>query len=307
MNCQKLYRVLLGSSLLVLVVAMLFAGGEEPTASGSTQLPVSHRPQYPAAPPPSEIKVERLERLSDDDLKVVVSVTLDRAAARAYIDCSILDNNGGLIRAMTISFLNLTAGRKTDKDRVAHKVAGAKSATCRLAQIVPQTNADSQAPSSVARSAESELPALGTKKNDFGIVITIDKTEQKMTVSVDGVQQDQWPVSTGRLGYSTPSGTFTATSMNKIWYSKQWNNAPMPHSIFFMKDGHAIHGSSEVKSLGKPMSHGCVRISPQNAARLYALVENSGLENTQVVLTGITPGGESNFEAGGLGFWGFGP
>ena len=80
--------------------------------------------------------------------------------------------------------------------------------------------------------------------------------------------------------------------MNKIWYSKQWDNAPMPHSIFFMKDGHAIHGSLDVKNLGKPVSHGCVRISPKNAATLYALVKENGLENTQVVLTGVSPGGE---------------
>ena len=68
----------------------------------------------------------------------------------------------------------------------------------------------------------------------------------------------------------------------------------MPHAIFFMKDGHAIHGSYEVKTLGKPVSHGCVRISPKNAATLYALVKKNGLTNTQVVLTGVTPGGESN-------------
>jgi hypothetical protein len=80
--------------------------------------------------------------------------------------------------------------------------------------------------------------------------------------------------------------------MNEIWYSKQWDNAPMPHSIFFMKDGHAIHGSLDVKNLGKPVSHGCVRISPENAATLYALVAKNGLENTHVVLTGVTPGGE---------------
>jgi hypothetical protein len=66
----------------------------------------------------------------------------------------------------------------------------------------------------------------------------------------------------------------------------------MPHSIFFMKDGHAIHGSYEVKNLGNPLSHGCVRISPGNAATLYALVAKNGLENTQVVLSGTTPGGE---------------
>jgi hypothetical protein len=90
----------------------------------------------------------------------------------------------------------------------------------------------------------------------------------------------------------------------------------MPHSIFFMKDGHAIHGSLEVKNLGKPVSHGCVRISPENATTLYALVEKSGLENTQVVLTGVTPGGEYKvarpassvyrYGQAGPGWYGFG-
>jgi lipoprotein-anchoring transpeptidase ErfK/SrfK len=125
------------------------------------------------------------------------------------------------------------------------------------------------------------------------ILINIDKSKQRMTVLLDGVQTYDWPVSTGKAGYSTPSGTFTALSMNKVWYSKEWDNAPMPHAIFFMKDGHAIHGSYEVKHLGKAVSHGCVRISPQNATTLYALVEKSGLKNTQVVLAGDTPGGEA--------------
>ena len=124
------------------------------------------------------------------------------------------------------------------------------------------------------------------------VLINIDKATQHMTVFVDGVQKYDWPVSTGKRGYSTPSGNFTTTSMNEIWYSKEWDNAPMPHAIFFMKDGHAIHGSYEVKRLGKPASHGCVRISPQNATVLYDLVKQTGLENTQVVLSGETPGGE---------------
>jgi lipoprotein-anchoring transpeptidase ErfK/SrfK len=125
------------------------------------------------------------------------------------------------------------------------------------------------------------------------ILINIDKSRQEMTVFVDGVEQYTWPVSTGRPGYSTPSGTYTPTSMNEVWYSKQWDNSPMPHSIFFMKDGHAIHGTHEVKNLGKPVSHGCVRISPENAATLYALVETNGMQNTQVALSGETPGGEA--------------
>ena len=125
------------------------------------------------------------------------------------------------------------------------------------------------------------------------VLIAIDKTKQKMSVFIGGAKKYNWPVSTGRPGYSTPSGTYTASSMNEVWFSKEWDNAPMPHAIFFMTDGHAIHGSYEVKTLGKPVSHGCVRISPQNATTLYALVGKSGLKNTQVVLTGVTPGGES--------------
>jgi lipoprotein-anchoring transpeptidase ErfK/SrfK len=143
----------------------------------------------------------------------------------------------------------------------------------------------------------------GTKETGSSILIAIDKAKQRMTVSIDGVQQYEWPVSTGRAGYSTPSGTYTPTSMNEVWYSQEWDNAPMPHAIFFMKDGHAIHGSYEVKTLGKPVSHGCVRISPKNAATLYALVKKNSLKNTQVVLTGVTPGGESNVASDGYPGW----
>jgi len=116
---------------------------------------------------------------------------------------------------------------------------------------------------------------------------------RRLLGELDGVEEHRWPVSTGAYGYTTPSGSYTATSMNEIWYSKQWDNAPMPHSIFFTKKGHAIHGSKEVKKLGKPASHGCVRLSPKNAKTLFTLVKANGLENTQVVLAGETPGGEA--------------
>ena len=129
--------------------------------------------------------------------------------------------------------------------------------------------------------------------NSSQILINIDKSRQEMSVFVDGIEKYTWPVSTGKRGYSTPSGTYTASSMNEIWYSKQWDNAPMPHAIFYMKDGHAIHGTLEERNLGKPASHGCVRISRANATALYALVKETGLKNTQVVLSGTTPGGEA--------------
>jgi lipoprotein-anchoring transpeptidase ErfK/SrfK len=135
-----------------------------------------------------------------------------------------------------------------------------------------------------------EESALGATSS---ILVNIDKSSQRMTVFIDGIQHYDWPVSTGGPGYSTPSGTYTASSMNKMWYSRQWDNAPMPHAVFFTREGHAIHGTQEVRRLGSPASHGCVRLAPENAAMLYALVEENGLENTQVVLAGLTPGGES--------------
>ena len=140
--------------------------------------------------------------------------------------------------------------------------------------------------------ADPNAAPSATETPKASILVNVDKASQEMTVFVDGIERYSWPVSTGLSGYSTPSGTYTASSMNKIWYSKQWDNAPMPHAVFFTKQGHAIHGTKEVNNLGKPASHGCVRLAPENAATLFALVEENGLDNTQVVLTGTTPGGE---------------
>jgi lipoprotein-anchoring transpeptidase ErfK/SrfK len=158
------------------------------------------------------------------------------------------------------------------------------------------------APSEDAASGAEVAPEEPASK----ILITVDKEAQNMTVWVDGVEQYSWPVSTGMRGYSTPSGDYTASSMNEIWYSKQWDNAPMPHAIFFTKKGHAIHGSSEVKRLGTPASHGCVRVSPANAKTLFALVKEKGLKNTEVVLTGVTPGGEAKVAEQPRGYQRFG-
>ena len=169
----------------------------------------------------------------------------------------------------------------------APRLAAAATRHLRGLVIVPVLAIMVVLPASAQNSSSSEAQSTGT-----AILITIDKSRQKMTVFLDGVQKYEWPVSTGRAGYSTPSGNYTATSMNEVWYSKEWDNAPMPHSVFFRKDGYAIHGSYEVKDLGRPASHGCVRISPENAATLFALVKKNGLKNTEVVLSGVTPGGE---------------
>jgi hypothetical protein len=118
------------------------------------------------------------------------------------------------------------------------------------------------------------------------VSITVDKNDQMMTVAVDGVERYHWPVSTGNPSHETPNGTFRAFRMEASHFSKEFDDAPMPHSIFFTKVGHAIHGTESEGRLGTPVSHGCVRLSRANAATLYALVEQEGVLNTTVTLTG---------------------
>lgn len=118
------------------------------------------------------------------------------------------------------------------------------------------------------------------------VQITVDKDNQVMTVAVDGATRYRWPVSSGLPAYETPNGTHKAFRMEQDHYSKEWDDAPMPHSIFFTKRGHAIHGTDAVGRLGQPASHGCVRLSRANAATLFALVKQEGVLNTTVTLTG---------------------
>lgn len=118
------------------------------------------------------------------------------------------------------------------------------------------------------------------------VVIAIDRTHQRMTVSVDDQELYVWPVSTGAAGYITPSGTYRPFRMEEYYFSKEWDDAPMPNSIFFTPRGHAIHGTEHVNSLGRRASHGCVRLAPDDAATLFYLVEEAGMGNTTVIVKG---------------------
>src|SRR5882672_619241 len=94
---------------------------------------------------------------------------------------------------------------------------------------------------------------LSTAAAQAAVTVTIDKSIQQMTVEVDGRPLYQWPVSTGKAGgYDTPSGKYKAFRMERDHFSKEWDDAPMPFSIFFTPKGHAIHGSFDVKHLGSP-------------------------------------------------------
>ena len=113
------------------------------------------------------------------------------------------------------------------------------------------------------------------------VVAHISLSTQRMNVSIDGVPRFNWAVSTARPGYRTPTGTFKPTALFRYHASTIYSGSPMPYSIFFLR-GYAIHGSYETKYLGRPASHGCVRLHPSNAAAFYSLVKTYGAANTVI-------------------------
>src|SRR4030081_790110 len=106
--------------------------------------------------------------------------------------------------------------------------------------------------------AGAALSALATAPARADVTVHIDKYSQRMAVSIDGTNRYNWPVSTGRDGYGTPSGVFHPQMMARRWFSRKYYNSPMPHAIFFYQ-GFAIHGTYELSRLGGPASHGRVR------------------------------------------------
>ncbi|MDT3685445.1 MAG: L,D-transpeptidase [Pseudorhodoplanes sp.] len=112
--------------------------------------------------------------------------------------------------------------------------------------------------------------------------VRVDKASQRMFVSVDGEMRHSWIVSTG-LGGGPHDGTYRPQRLERKWHSRKYNMAPMPYSIFF--DGnYAIHGTTHVRQLGRRASKGCVRLHPDNAAVLFALVRTHGADNTRIII-----------------------
>ena len=116
------------------------------------------------------------------------------------------------------------------------------------------------------------------------IVAHIDISSQTMQVSVNGAPRYVWPVSTARAGYHTPTGHYRPIRLERIWHSRIYDNAPMPYAVFF-RGGYAIHGTNAVGHLGRPASHGCVRLQTGNAATLFSLVSQYGYGNTAIVIS----------------------
>lgn len=113
--------------------------------------------------------------------------------------------------------------------------------------------------------------------------VTIDLSSQSMQVEADHHVLHNWAVSTARPGYRTPIGTFRPSRLERVWYSSIYDNAPMPYSVFFHR-GFAIHGTTEISKLGRPASHGCVRLHPDNARTLFELIRSYGKSATTIIV-----------------------
>ncbi|MDP2621038.1 MAG: L,D-transpeptidase [Hyphomicrobiales bacterium] len=117
-----------------------------------------------------------------------------------------------------------------------------------------------------------------------GVRAEIDLSDQLLRVFIDGGLKHEWKVSTARRGYRTPVGKYTPIRLERKWFSRKYHWSPMPYSVFF-HGGYAIHGTTEIRNLGRPASHGCVRLHPENAAVLFNLVREYGMKNTRIVVT----------------------
>jgi lipoprotein-anchoring transpeptidase ErfK/SrfK len=117
------------------------------------------------------------------------------------------------------------------------------------------------------------------------LTAAIDLAQQKITVSENGSAKYTWPISSGTAEFPTPRGTFRPQWTAKMWYSRKYDNAPMPHAVF-INGGVAVHATFHTGSLGRPASHGCIRLAPSNAKTFYGLVQKHGLKMTKVSIYG---------------------
>lgn len=129
------------------------------------------------------------------------------------------------------------------------------------------------------------LSAAGTSAHASTneVVAKVSISDQTMEVTVGGRPTYEWKVSTAGKGYVTPTGSWKPYRMHEMWYSKKYDNAPMPHSVFFT-GGYAVHATPHVKNLGRPASHGCIRLHPKNTEAFYTLVKTFGQQNTRIVI-----------------------
>lgn len=130
------------------------------------------------------------------------------------------------------------------------------------------------------------LGLFATIRTAEAVNISVDLSGQTMQVTSASGETVTWPISSGKAGFNTPRGYYRPTSLQRMHYSRKYDMTPMPHSIFF-RGGYAIHATTAVGALGRPASHGCIRLSPGNAAKLFSMVKREG---ARIAINGTPPG-----------------
>lgn len=137
------------------------------------------------------------------------------------------------------------------------------------------------------------LSFIGIATAQAGVNVRVDIANQRMQVTTTDGESYNWAISSGRKGFRSPNGLYRPTRLEKSWYSRKYGGA-MPNAVFF-RGGYAIHGTTAVGALGRPASHGCIRLHPANAAKLFALVRKHGAGQTSIALNGAAPDNLSKF------------
>ena len=127
------------------------------------------------------------------------------------------------------------------------------------------------------------LVMASTQPSQASVTAKISLAQQRMEVHIDGKLTHTWAVSTGAEGFETPAGTFTPYWLDKNHRSQKYDDAPMPHAVFF-RGGYAVHGTTSIGRLGRPASHGCVRLSPSNARHFFELVQQHGMSASKIII-----------------------
>ena len=126
--------------------------------------------------------------------------------------------------------------------------------------------------------------SIGSTAQAATVVARVDLSAQRMYVTVNGSHVGTWKVSTGRRGYSTPTGSWSAKWLSRHHRSRKYNNAPMPYAVFY-RGGLAVHATYATSRLGRRASHGCIRLAPAHARRFFNLVRRYGKRNTRIRVT----------------------
>lgn len=152
------------------------------------------------------------------------------------------------------------------------------------ATIASPEPVDSEKPaaSEPAQPVEAAKPAALPEPT---LKAAIDLGAQNITISEHGNVIHSWPISSGTASHPTPRGTFRPQWTAKMWYSRKYDNAPMPNAVF-INGGVAIHATYATGMLGRPASHGCIRLAPANAKTFYGLVHKHGLKSVRVSVYG---------------------